>query len=103
MGPTRGGTTLLISGNRFGSSIQDVSVVIDGVICVVQSVNDTLINCITGRRDYYVPSNFTVKVANNLAITGNIIFLYIDRWSDPETWGGELPPREGDSAYVPIG
>ena len=30
-------------------------------------------------------------------------FLYIDRYSDDRTWGGEAPPREGDSVYVPKG
>ena len=31
------------------------------------------------------------------------IFLYIDRWSEERTWGGEAVPREGDSVYVPKG
>ena len=28
-------------------------------------------------------------------------FLYIDKWTDEATWGGEAIPREGDSVYVP--
>lgn len=27
----------------------------------------------------------------------------MDRWSDQATWGGEVPPREGDTVYVPPG
>lgn len=30
-------------------------------------------------------------------------FLYINRWTDESTWGGEAVPREGDSVYVPVG
>lgn len=30
-------------------------------------------------------------------------FLYVDKWSDEETWGGEAPPREGDTVYVEKG
>lgn len=27
----------------------------------------------------------------------------MDRWSSSDTWGGEVPPREGDTVYVPPG
>jgi hypothetical protein len=27
----------------------------------------------------------------------------MDRWSSSATWGGEVPPREGDTVYVPPG
>ena len=30
-------------------------------------------------------------------------FSYIDKWSDANTWGGEAPPRAGDSVYIPAG
>ena len=30
-------------------------------------------------------------------------FQYIDRWSDEETWGGDAPPREDDTVFVPKG
>jgi len=33
----------------------------------------------------------------------NVTFLYIDRWSSSNTWGGDLPPNSGDSAYIPAG
>jgi len=31
------------------------------------------------------------------------LYTYVDRWSDSSTWGGEAPPREGDSVYIPPG
>jgi hypothetical protein len=27
----------------------------------------------------------------------------MDRWSSTATWGGEVPPRDGDTVYVPPG
>lgn len=31
---------------------------------------------------------------NNAVIQENAEFLYVDRWSDPNTWWGESPPRK---------
>jgi len=30
-------------------------------------------------------------------------FLYIDRWSNFETWGGIRPPVEGETVSIPTG
>lgn len=30
-------------------------------------------------------------------------FMYVLRWSDPRTWGTDMPPIEGDLVYVPKG
>ena len=30
-------------------------------------------------------------------------YLYVDRWSDDNTWGGDAAPIDGDSVYVPKG
>lgn len=39
----------------------------------------------------------------NKAIIQSEPYLYLDRWSEQSTWGGEAIPREGDSVYVPKG
>lgn len=44
-----------------------------------------------------------VSINNNKAVINQGNFSYIDRWSDPNTWGGEAPPRQGDSVYIPPG
>jgi hypothetical protein len=44
-----------------------------------------------------------VDCSNGYAANQNNKFLYIDRWSDSATWGGELPPAEGESVFVPKG
>lgn len=30
-------------------------------------------------------------------------FRYVMKWSDPRTWGTDLPPVENDLVYVPQG
>ena len=40
-GPTIGGTTLVITGTHFGTTMGVVNVLIDGVECVVSAVIDT--------------------------------------------------------------
>ncbi len=32
-----------------------------------------------------------------------ILFFYGLRWSNAKTWGGDLPPRNGDTVYNPAG
>ena len=101
MGPTSGNTVISISGNNFAN---DSEVVIDGVPCQVQTRSATSITCVTGPRPSFRESTFEVKSekVGDAAIKDNL-FLYIDRWSDPKTWGGEAPPRNGDSVHVPKG
>ena len=37
------------------------------------------------------------------ANTKGLYFLYVHRWSEESTWGGEVPPREGESVSIPAG
>ena len=30
-------------------------------------------------------------------------FIYVLRWSDPKTWGTDVPPVDGDFVFVPEG
>jgi hypothetical protein len=40
---------------------------------------------------------------NTAAVKEGVTFLYGLMFSDPATWGGEVPPRQGDTIYVPAG
>lgn len=101
LGTTIGGTTITITGEKFES---DSKVVIDDIDCPVSSVSATEIVCVTGKRPEFTESTLEVHSPSvGRAITGETVFLYIDRWSDPNTWGGEAAPREGDSVHVPKG
>lgn len=46
--------------------------------------------------------SFVVKVNGNVAaVTSG--FYYANLFSVEQTWGGDIPPREGDSIVVPMG
>ena len=101
MGTTVGGTQITISGKNFQS---DSVVTIDDVVCANPQVTSTQITCTTGNRPTFRESTFEISSATaGLAATKGHKYLYIDRWSDPLVWGGETPPREGDSIHVPKG
>lgn len=101
LGPTSGGTKLIISGKNFS---KDSEVVIDGVLCNIIKIRSNKIICKTGPRATFQESSLVIR-SNTVgeAATHGHVFLYIDRWSDPQTWGGETPPRKGDSVHVPKG
>lgn len=65
----------------------------------------TEIYCTTGVRNGPPASgnSFVVNSDGNVARIATDPFLYMDRWSDTDTWGGEAVPREGDTVYVPKG
>ena len=93
-----------MAGSGFGTISGAVTVSIDGISCVVKTVTNTQIVCTAGARPT-MPKTFSFNVAvnNNLATLTGDTFVYAYRWSDPATWGGDIPPIDGDSVYVPTG
>lgn len=101
-GPSTGGTVIEVRGINFGSSL---TVAIDGINCPIINQTATNLFCTTGIRDKPPTSgnSFVLTSQGNAAILTTEPFIYIDRWSSQDTWGGEALPREGDSVYVPPG
>ena len=104
-GTIAGGTTVAFTGTGFGTTaIADVSVIIDEVSCIVTLINNTCIICTTGARPNYVLSSLSIFIKNRgFVSTKGLIYLYAERWSDTSTWGGEVPPRTGETAVIPSG
>jgi hypothetical protein len=77
---------------------------VDGIPCVVQTTSDTQIVCTVGARDT-IPAvtTFDVSINQNFASLSCPNFTYAFRWSDPATWGGDIPPIDGDTVYIPPG
>lgn len=106
-GTSAGGTTLTITGTGLAGTS---SVKIDGVTCAVQgSPTATQVVCLTGvapainfRRNS-LASELTVATSNGMAVSNGIQYLYVDKWSDLNTWGGINPPSAGDSVLIPSG
>ena len=112
MGGTAGGTRVTITGNGFGIDQADVRVTIDEIDCPTDSVNDTIIVCITGPKVgtnlHPVNPIIIIDGGPGRAILGkdNATFWYVDRWSSPFTWGctnDTCLPKEGEIVVIPTG
>ncbi len=103
-GSPAGSTLVTLNGTGFGTDTSAISIIVDGVECVVQTATGTAITCLTGARPS-IPSstNFSVSVSQNRATLTCAPFTYAYRWSDPDTWGGDIPPIAQDAVYVPKG
>ena len=109
-GTYAGGTPIVLSGANFGTTAANVAVYIDNVKCTVTAATDTQISCTTGpappigQRTTSQEGNVRVEVSDRgYAIVNNLQYLYVERWSEDNTWGGISPPREGDSVSIPAG
>eukprot|EP00210_Caulerpa_lentillifera_P009344 g8908.t1 len=103
-GTTAGGTEVTISGSHFSDQVEDISVIIDDTPCEIQTTSLTEISCIAGTKINNELHSFSVHIANRgYVATNGHQFLYTEKWSESSTWGGTLPPREGDSVVIPKG
>ena len=53
-----------------------------------------------------MPGEPTLSI--NIAGVGNVatrglVYRYVSRWSDKETWGNDIPPLEGEAVEIPSG
>ena len=102
-GGTAGGTTITIEGSGLMSSNTTVSIGDRDNECVIIDINDTTIKCQTSDFGRTIRAEILVEVDGNFAITNGHTFYYIDLWSSNYTWGGQLPPEDGDFIVVPKG
>lgn len=103
-GTILGGTTVVFTGTGFGTTSSSVTVTIDDINCVVSTVTDTSITCVTGPREFYVTASLEIMITGKgLVATKGLVYLYADLWSADTTWGGEVPPRDGESVVIPAG
>lgn len=103
-GSVLGGTTVTLTGeNLLGSS--STYIYFDDRECEIESSSETEIVCVTSNKPY-VPNDPTVTIeieGFGYAATQGLVFRYVSLWSDYETWGGDIPPLEGESVSVPTG
>jgi hypothetical protein len=92
-----GNELVTITGTNFVDGSTHVK--IDGITCAVQSVSATQITCLTGSRPGDQPNpSFVVFVdGSGIAATQGNTFHYVQYWSEPSTWGYDLPPQEGEA------
>ena len=111
-GGTAGGTSLTITGSKFGNDVANVEVTIHGAACVVESVSDSEIVCETSafpKGTEQVPAAPVVTILGGPGVAlvdDGVEFWYIDRWSSPYTWGCDndsCKPKEGEIIVVQKG
>lgn len=100
-GDVFGGYDITLTGTFLDVGVP--TVFIDSIPCVVKSSTTTTIVCTVGAR-LALPSAvlFEVTIGGIPAILQQQ-FRYVMRWSDPRTWGTDLPPVDDDLVYVPKG
>ncbi len=97
-----GGDTVSLQGTNFEAS--QTTVTIDGVACTKTAETTTSFTCTAGARIGLSSPSLQVEVGTKgYAVNGGHSFLYINKWSEPATWGLEFAPREGDSIHIPKG
>ena len=98
-----GGYTLNITGTNLGFATP--SVIIDGIVCANATYDSATssITCQVGPRPNIPPNNSLLVMIGNSAAILTATFYYVLRWSDPRTWGTDLPPIDGDLISVPAG
>lgn len=101
-GSVLGGEQVTFSGTGFSGT---ATVTIDDRSCSVDSQTATEITCTTENKPY-VPGNPTLTInidgVGNVATRG-LVYRYVSRWSDKETWGNDIPPLEGEAVEIPSG
>ena len=82
-----------------------MSVKIDNVACTGATVaSATSITCTSGARNALTTATLVVDVENKgYAATSGLTYLYVNKWSDANSWSGEFAPANGDSIHIPKG
>lgn len=99
-GTILGGTLLTFTGTLL-SGVS--SVAIDTVPCAIGTTSATSFTCTTGPRQSLSPPSISILTSTGSAVLKGVKFLYADRWSSSTTWGGEVPPKEGETVQIPVG
>jgi len=103
-GSVLGGESVTFTGTGFSDSAV-TTVTIDNRSCSVTAKTTTAITCTTANKPYKAdtPKLEIFITGKGLVATKGQTFLYVSKWSDSATWGGDLPPREGEAVSVPKG
>lgn len=103
-GAVEGGETLTLTGSGFTTVLADISIVLDQVKCEVLTATETKITCRSGPRTGIRKSTLEMSIVGfGKVSTQGVLFTYVNKWSSMVTWGGEFPPIEGESVFVPKG
>jgi len=103
-GSVLGGEPVEFYGSNFSDSAI-TTVTIDNRVCEDVSATADTISCTTADKPYR-PDEPKLEIyieGMGLVATKGKVFRYISRWSDDQTWGYDLSPREGEAVNIPKG
>ena len=102
-GSVLGGETLTLSGDGFTGT---ATVFVDDRECTVTTQTAQEIVCTTSDKPFVEGQEPSLDIfidgLGNVATRG-LLYRYVSRWSDTQTWGGDLPPFEGEAVEIPKG
>lgn len=103
-GSVLGNESVVFTGTDFSASAT-TTVKIDDRVCTVTAKTTTTITCTTANKPYVKD---TPRLVINIDGMGDVAtmgktFLYVSKWDDPETWGNDLPPQDGEAVSIPKG
>lgn len=86
------------------TATNSVLVTINNVACRIQTINRTVINCLTGPSERgNLRAVVRVWIIDQGYAISSVLFQYIDLWSSRWTWEGQPPPEEGTIVSVERG
>lgn len=104
-GSEKGGEEVVFTGSGFTGQ---PSVLIDDRACTVTAYTSTTITCTTSNKPTSMikpehPSLvISIEGVGDVATRG-LKYMYVARWSDTDTWGGDFIPGEGDAVEILAG
>lgn len=103
-GSVLGGDTLVLTGENFINA-GTATVFIDGRECTGAVMTATTITCTTSDKPYTPDEPVLSIVIDTLGAvaTQGLVFRYVSLYSEPTTWGGDIPPLDGESISIPKG
>ena len=103
-GSVLGGETVTFYGTGFSDTAL-TTVSIDNRPCSVTAQTTASITCVTADKPW-VPDTPTLTIniegKGNVATKG-LVYRYVSRWSDPQTWNYDISPQEGEAVHIPKG
>ena len=103
-GSVLGGETVEFYGTGFSSSAV-TTVTIDNRDCSVTSTTTDTITCTTSDKPYVADEPLLViyiEGIGNVATKG-MVYRYVSRWSEDQTWNYDLSPQTGEAVNIPKG
>ena len=92
------------SGDGFVSDPSLYTITIDGIDCPALVADTNSVTCVTKKRPGLVETSLTIFIqGKGLVSTKELVFRYMNYWSNTQTWGDDFIPMDGETIVIPKG